>query len=184
MKEEEYVSYRHNKTLTLNDFSIKKEEEYQNFILPLIVTAPIASKSKKKGAKRDAGEIKAAQEAQRAAYEKNKGTIADIDIENKTCNELEEILASVINQQSDSYNLNESQKNTLNAQKKAIEAKIKSQNCQEIRQKETAAKMQQAESELSRIEAEKKTKQKKVLTYVGLGVGGLVVAVLFIKLIK
>jgi hypothetical protein len=176
------------KELTLEDIS-GIDENYQNFI-PLLaapvlgVGAIIGGKKQKQQDAKDAQRIAASQEAQRAEYEKNKGRVAKISVDNKTCNELDNLLVSVINQQADEYNLNESQKKDLEAQKILIEGKIKEQKCEEERIKAASLKIQEAEQKLAKVQEDKKAQQKKILTYAGIGIGGLIATIIIIKVLR
>ena len=174
--------------ITLEDIS-QREESYQNF-LPLLA-APvlggsylIGNKKAKQAAKRRDEEIAKAQQASRDEYEKNKGKVAAIDLTNKTCDELDAMLSDVMNKLADQYNLNESQKNSLEQQKSQIDAKIKEQKCAEERARAANEKIKEAETKLVQVESEKKAKQKKVLTYAGIGVGGLITLIVIIKILR
>lgn len=175
------------KPLTLEDIG-RYEEEYQN-LLPLIPAAAVIGGSVV-GGKKDRREkarvearIRASHEAQRKEYEE-KSRVQSIDVSNKSCEELDNMLVDVMKKLADEYNLNESQKNAFNGQKKTIEDKIKEQKCAEERQKIATLKIQEAEQQLAKVEADKKAKQKKMLTYAGIGVGGLIATIIIIKILR
>lgn len=176
------------KEITLEDISAK-EESYQNFLpllaAPILGTSfAIGSKKEKEAQKKRQEEIARSQQASRDEYERTKGKVASIDLSNKTCDELDAAYADVINKLADQYNLNESQKKGLEEQKSLIEGKIKEQKCAEERAKAANEKIKEAEARLVQVETDKKAKQKKVLTYAGIGVGGLIALIVIIKILR
>jgi hypothetical protein len=183
------------KEMTLDDIGIK-DEGYQNFI-PVLFAAPALVggilSNKKTDKNRSAASNaniaaanRAAEESARVAAEKIKAEAdkKNAELNKATCDELDTMLSGVMNALADEYNLNESQKEALNSQKSKIEDKQKEKKCAEERQKIAATKIAQAEQQLVKVEADKKAKQKKILTYAGLGVGGLILTIIIIKVLR
>lgn len=182
------------KEITLDDISIK-EENYQNFLpllaAPLAVGGILSNKRRnKKTAASNQAKIaekqRAADESARAEAERIKAEAEKkaAELNNATCDELDTKLSAVMNALADEYNLNESQKQALNSEKSKIEEKQKEKKCAEERQKAAAARIAQAEQQLVQVTADKKAKQKKILTYAGLGVGGLILTIIIIKVLR
>jgi hypothetical protein len=140
--------------------------------------------SKKKGEKRDAKEISEAQQEQRARFEQKMFKVEDFISGKSGCNDLENALNKVNTALEDRYSLNEFRQKRYEEQKAILEKKLSSQQCFELKQQELSAKLLSAQKELSDIEVAKKEKQKKYLTYAGIGFGGLIALIVIVKLIR
>ena len=140
--------------------------------------------SKKKGEKRDRKEVAQAQQEQRAEFEKKSQNVEDFISGKKGCADLETALNKINNALADRYSLNEFQQKRYEEQKAIIEKKLSSEQCFELKQQELSEKLIFAQRELSTIEIAKKEKQKKYLTYAGIGFGGLIALIVIVKLIR
>lgn len=140
--------------------------------------------SKKKGEKRDRAEISKAQQIQREEFEKKSQLVEDFVSGKRGCNELELALKNINNALADKYSLNEFQQKKYEEQKAIIEKKLSQEQCFEIRQQELSEKLQFAQKELADVETAKKEKQKKYITYAGIGLGGLIALIIIVKMIR
>jgi len=101
-----------------------------------------------------------------------------------TCDDLEASLNNLNKTLSDRYNLNDTQIKAYESQKATLESKIKESKCVEQKQLAYSQKLEKLSGELSRVEAEKKAQQQKMIKYGLIGVGGLVVVIVLYQLLK